>query len=78
MKGLVLSDIELEAETWRIFIRSSRKYYPVKKMIYKIRMAVFSIDPDKMLRNCNTRFLPILGKEDPLALKLTRDHHVEN
>ena len=44
--GLGLSDIELEAESWRILIRSSQKHYPAKirkglleKQIYCIRLA---------------------------------------
>ena len=82
---MVLSDIELEVDSWRILIRSSQKHYPAKirkglleKQIYGIRLEIFRIDPDKMMKKYNTRFLPILGKQDPLALKLVRDHHVEN
>ena len=35
------------------------------------------MDPDKMIKSYNTRYLPILGKQDPLALNLVRDHYVD-
>ena len=63
---------------WRILIRTSQKFFPTKKRkglskreIYKIRVAEFRIDHDKMMQHYNTRV-------DPLLLKLTRDHHVQN
>ena len=40
-------------------------------------MIEFRMDPQKMLEHYNTRYLPILGKRDPLAIKMTRDCHVE-
>ena len=65
-------------------IRSSQKFFPTKKRkglpereIYNIRLAELKIDPDKMMKLYNTNFLPILSKDDPPALKLTRDHHVQ-
>ena len=45
--------------------------------MYGIRLAVFRIDSDKMLKILNTRYLPLLGKHNPLALKLVRDNNVE-
>ena len=49
-----------------------------EKEIYKIRLVEFRLDPEKMVECYNTRYLPILGKNDPLALRLTRDSHVED
>ena len=50
-KKLNLNDIEVEAESWHILVRSSQKYYPPKKRKgilekekYGIRLAVFRID----------------------------------
>ena len=47
-------------------------------MVHSIRLVEFRLDPQKMLEHYNTKFLPILGKGDPLAIKLTRDSHVED
>ena len=76
-KKLNLSDIEVEAKSWRILVISSHKYYPPKKrkgilekLMYGIRFAVFRIDPDKMMKRYNAKFLTLLGKTVPLALKL--------
>jgi len=81
----MLSDTELEDESWRILIRTSQKFYPAKKRkgllereIYNMRLAEFRIDLNKMMQHYNTKSLAILGKHDPLALKLTRDHHVQD
>ena len=64
--------VKEEAESWRILIRTSQKFFPVKKRkglpereIYNIRLAELRIDPDKMIKLCNKKFLPILGKDDP-------------
>ena len=83
--GLVLSDTELEAESWRILIRTSQKFFPAKKRkgllereIYNIRLAELRIDPEKVMKLYYSKFLPILGKDDPLVLKLTRDQHMQN
>ena len=54
-----------------------RKGFP-EKMVHSIRLVEFRLDPQKMLEHYNTKFLPILGKGDPLAIKLTRDSHVED
>ena len=43
--------------------------------MYGIRLAVFRIDPDKMLKNSLAKHLPLLGKDDPLTLKLVRYYH---
>ena len=83
-KGIVLPDIMLDAEAWRTLITTSQKFFQAKrrkglpeKEIFKIRVVEFRIDPDKMVQYYNTKFLPILGKNDPLALKLTRNNHVQ-
>ena len=62
-KGIELSDIMLEAEAWRILIRTSQKFFPAtrrkwlpEKEIYKIRLVEFRIDPEKMVEFYNTRY----------------------
>ena len=84
-KKLNLNELELEAESWRIMVRASQKYYPRKKRkailekeMYGIRLAVLRLGPNKMLKNYNAKFLPLLGKDDPLALKLVRNNYVQD
>ena len=81
----MLSDTELEDESWRILIRTSQKFFPAKKRkglferkICNIRLGEFRIDPNKMMQDYNTKFLPILGRDEPLVLKLTSDRHVQD
>ena len=83
--NIKLTETLLEAEAWRVMIRTSQKLFPAKmrkgfpeKMVHNIRVVQFRLDPQKMLEHYNTKFLPILSKGDPLAIKLTRDNHVEN
>ena len=54
-----------------------RKGFP-EKMVHSIRLVEFILDPQKMLEHYNTKFLPIWGKGDLLAIKLTRDSYVED
>ena len=82
--NIKLTETMLEAEAWMVMIRTSQKLFPAKmrkgfpeKMVHSIRLVEFRLDPQKMLEHYNTKFLPILGKGDPLAIKLTRDSHVE-
>ena len=79
-----LTETLLEAEAWRVMIRTSQKLFPAKmrkgfpeKMVHNIRVVQFRLDPQKMREHYDTRYLPILGKGDPLAIKMTRDNHVE-
>ena len=79
-----MTETLLEAEAWRIMVRTSQKLFPAKvrkgfpeKMIHNIRVVQFRLDPQKMSQNYETRYLPVLGKGDPLAIKMTRDNHVE-
>ena len=79
-----LTETLLEAEAWRIMVRTSQKLFPAKvrkgfpeKMIHNIRVVQFRLDPQKMSEHYDTRYLPVLGKGDPLAIKMTRDNHVE-
>ena len=76
--GIKLTETMLEAEAWRAMIRTSQKLYPAKmrkgfpeKIIHNIRLIQFRMDPQKMLEHYNTRYLPILGKRDPLAMLKT-------
>ena len=85
LKKLHMMEEEIEGEAWRILVRSSQKHFPVKhrkgileKPQFGIRMAVFRLDQDTMLRKYNINFMPIFGKDDPLPLKLTRDSHTED
>ena len=83
--NIKLTETMLEAEAWRVMIRTSQKLFPAKmrkefpeKMVHNIRLVEFRLDPQKMLEHYKTKFLPILGKGDPLAIKLTRDSQVED
>ena len=58
-------------------VRTSQKLFPAKvrkglpeRVIHNIRVVQFRLDPLKMNQNYDTTFLPILGKDDPLAIKM--------
>ena len=53
LRKVNLSEIEIEAEAWRVLIWSSQKYFPSKKRkgileknMFGIRMAVFRLDQE--------------------------------
>ena len=44
--------------------------------MFGIRLPVFRLD--QMLKNYNTRYLPLLGNDNLLALRLVIDNHVQD
>ena len=56
--NIKLTETMLEAEAWRVMIRTSQKLFPAKmrkgfpeKMIHNIRLVEFRLDPQKMLEH---------------------------
>ena len=85
LRKLELTEELIEGEAWRILIRTGQKYFPAKqrkeireKIHQGIRVVIMRFDDDIMVRGLDSKLLPILGKEDPLSLKLIRDSHTGN
>ena len=80
-----LTEEHIEGESWRIFVRTGQKYFPAKqrkdiseKMCLGIRVVVFRLNEETLIRRFDSEIHPILGMKDPLALKLIRDSHTKH
>ena len=81
-KKMELTEELIEGESWRILVRTGQKYFPAKqrkdiseKMCLGIRVVVFRLDEETLIRWFDSKILPTVGEKDFLTLKLIRYSH---
>ena len=81
-KKMKLTEDQIEGENWRILVRTGQMYFPTKerkeiskRMCLGIRVVVFRLDEETLIKRFDNNILPILGKKDPLTHYVIRGSH---